>query len=167
MFVDAATARSRTSLVHRTPFRSKCATSTPSFLIRWDTYRRVELCGSTPNDSNASDNDRAPRAASSSRSLVYALAPTKHPSVPDHPFVVSHGVTNRLSDGHARKTERLVPDLTGTSRSQTRSAGSQTPRSLMILATWPVALTLYRARSTLPSSSTTIVERMTPTTVLP
>ncbi len=37
----------------------------------------------------------------------------------------------------------------------------------MIFATWPVAFTLYSARSTLPSSSTTTVERMTPTTVLP
>lgn len=41
------------------------------------------------------------------------------------------------------------------------------PRSLMILATWPVAFTLYRARSTLPSSSTITVERMTPVTTLP
>ncbi|WP_230886980.1 hypothetical protein [Streptomyces spinoverrucosus] len=43
------------------------------------TYRRVELPGSTPNHPNASDNVRAPRAASSSRSLVYALAPIEPP----------------------------------------------------------------------------------------
>lgn len=34
-----------------------------------DTYRRVGPFGATPNLSNASDNVRAPRAASSNRSL--------------------------------------------------------------------------------------------------
>ena len=41
------------------------------------------------------------------------------------------------------------------------------PRSLRSLATWPVALTLYRASETFPCSSTTNVDRMTPWTVLP
>ena len=42
-----------------------------------------------------------------------------------------------------------------------------TPRSRRSLATWPVALTLYWAISTLPSSPTTTVERITPVTFLP
>ncbi len=81
MFVDAETASWRISRVHFTPSRSKCETSTPSFFIRPSTYRRVELPGSTPNLPNASDV-RAPRAASSSRSLVYALAPIEPPPSP-------------------------------------------------------------------------------------
>ena len=47
------------------------------------------------------------------------------------------------------------------------SGGQSRPRSRRSLATWPVALTLYCASSSLPSSSTTNVERMTPSTVLP
>ncbi|WP_395571049.1 hypothetical protein [Streptomyces sp. BK79] len=51
--------------------------------MRPSTYRRVELFGSTPNRTNASDNVRAPRAASSSRSRLYALLPIETvPSVP-------------------------------------------------------------------------------------
>ena len=41
------------------------------------------------------------------------------------------------------------------------------PRSRRSLATCPVALTLYKAFETLPSSSTTTVLRRTPSTVLP
>jgi hypothetical protein len=57
-------------------------------------YRRVELFGSTPNFPNASDNVRDELAASSRRSLVYGLTGTV-PLRPGHPFVASHGVTNR------------------------------------------------------------------------
>ena len=39
--------------------------------------------------------------------------------------------------------------------------------SLMMRATWPVAFTLYFARAMLPCSSTTKVERITPSTTLP
>ena len=41
------------------------------------------------------------------------------------------------------------------------------PSSVSTLATWPVALTLRQACSTLPSAPTTKVDRMTPCTVLP
>jgi hypothetical protein len=44
---------------------------------------------------------------------------------------------------------------------------ASSPSSRRSLATWPVALTLYCATSTLPCSSTTNVERITPCTVLP
>ncbi|GHC11992.1 hypothetical protein GCM10010308_27580 [Streptomyces vinaceusdrappus] len=56
--------------------------STPSLFIRVRTYRRVELFGSTPSRTNASDSVRAPRAASSSRSLLYALALIGSPPSP-------------------------------------------------------------------------------------
>ena len=39
--------------------------------------------------------------------------------------------------------------------------------SLMMRATWPVAFTLYFASAMLPCSSTTKVERITPSTTLP
>lgn len=94
MFVEAATAAPRTSLVHRTPSRSKCEMSTPSFFMRSCTYRRVELFGSTPNLPNASDNVRVERAASSKRSLVYGLT-GMIPLRSGHMFVTSYGVTNR------------------------------------------------------------------------
>ena len=41
------------------------------------------------------------------------------------------------------------------------------PSSRRTRATWPVALTLYQARSMRPSSPITKVDRMEPTTVLP
>lgn len=66
------------------------------------------------------------------------------------------GNADRGNAGRAPAAEGLRP-----------AAVRQRPRSLMIFATWPVAFTLYSARSTLPSSSTTTVERMTPVTVLP
>lgn len=70
MFVDAETASCRSSRVHFTPSLSKWETSTPNFFIRSKTYLRVELFGSTPNRSKASDKVRASRAASSSRSRL-------------------------------------------------------------------------------------------------
>lgn len=45
-------------------------------------YRRFQLFGSTSNRTNASDNVRAPRAASSNRSRLYALAPIGSPPFP-------------------------------------------------------------------------------------
>src|SRR4051812_32472857 len=47
------------------------------------------------------------------------------------------------------------------------SCPAQTPSALRRDATCPVALTLYFASSTLPSGSTTIVDRITPMTFLP
>lgn len=101
MFVEDATAAPRASLVHRTPSRSKCAMSTPSFFMRSCRYRRVELLGSTPSFVNASDNVRDARAASARRSLVYGLTGI-FPAVLDRAFATSYGLTNRLSDGYAQ-----------------------------------------------------------------
>src|SRR5882757_7569005 len=98
---DAATTGSRMSLVHLAPSRSKCETFTPSFFIRSEMYRRLQLFGSTPNFPNASDNVRDELAASSRRSLVYGLTGMV-PLRSGHTFVTSYGVTNRLSDSHAR-----------------------------------------------------------------
>ncbi|CAM5234155.1 hypothetical protein SHIRM173S_05313 [Streptomyces hirsutus] len=118
MFVEAETASWRTSRVHFTPSRWKCAVSTPSFFIRPSTYRRVELLDPTPDSrTNASDNVRAPPPPPSSRSSVYALVPIESPPFLGHPFAASYGVTNRLSDGHARQAERPVPGA-GTGRSR-------------------------------------------------
>ena len=48
-----------------------------------------------------------------------------------------------------------------------RRVGQGMPSSRRSSETWPVALTLYMAFSSLPSGPTTKVDRMTPITVLP
>ena len=60
-----------------------------------------------------------------------------------------------------------VIDRGGAGAGAAGSRGQPRPRSLRSLATWPVALTLYIAFSTVPCSSMTNVERITPVTVLP
>lgn len=145
MFVEAETAASRISLVHRTPSRSKCEMSTPSFFIRWCTYRRVELFGSTPSFPNASDNVRDELAASSRRSLVYGLTGMV-PLRSGHTFVTSYGVTNRSSDSHSvfrdrKRGRRLalgarrclaLPDYPAWAVEEAPSAGSPHPTSCFV-----------------------------------
>lgn len=74
----------------------------PIFLIRSRTYRRVGLFGSTPSFVSASESVRDDDAASASRSRVYGLFPMSCPLRPGRAFAAPYGVTNRLSDSHAR-----------------------------------------------------------------
>ncbi|MDT4995836.1 MAG: hypothetical protein QOH97_5728 [Actinoplanes sp.] len=70
------------------------------------------------------------------------------------------GADRRDNGGH-RSYRQRGPGSVGT------PVGQSTPSSRRSLATCPVALTLYIAFSTLPSSSMTKVDRITPVTVLP
>lgn len=139
MFVDAATASRRISGVHFTPSRWKWEVSTPSRFMRVSTYRRVELLGSTPAAP-------VPPTASVLPGRLPPAVPSCTRSPPPIPSVVRPRVrglvrSNEPDIGRSRTESGTA--CTGTPvQAVPKEEPGQMPRSLMILATWPVARTL-------------------------
>ena len=162
-----ASAPARSSVTASSSRRTAPAGSSPSALARLDAAAgdagigRDGFCHA--GEGVDGESRRRPRARACGgtprRSPATARCGRRGRGGPTHPGRDPPGEWAARRPG--RRTSRL-PRGRWPPRAQAAS-----PRSLRSFATWPVALTLYWASSILPFSSTTNVERITPSTSLP